>query len=175
MSVVVAKRYANSIFNLAKEKEVLGKTYNEVNVLKALFKESDKARELLINPVISFSKKKEIFNKIFGDLLSSFTATFFYFIIKNKRANKLIQILEEYNRLYRSEKKIMYLDLITAKKANEELKNIIIKRLGEDKKVLVNEKINPKILGGVLIRVDDRQFDSTVKSYINKIKSSFKI
>ena len=76
--------------------------------------------------------------------------------------------------LYRSEKNIMYVDLVTAQKADEELKQKILKSLG-NKKVLLNEKINPKILGGVLIRVDDKQFDSTVKSSINKIKSSFKI
>ena len=97
------------------------------------------------------------------------------FVIKNKRANLLTQILEEYNLLYRIEKKIMYVDLITAKGASEELKNVIIKRLGQEKKILLNEIVDKSVLGGVLIKVNDKQFDSTVKNRINKIKSSFKV
>ena len=98
-----------------------------------------------------------------------------YFIIKNKRSNLLIQILEQYSLLYREHKQIMYVDLITAKKANDELKNTIIKRLGQEQKVLLNEIVDQSILGGVLIKVNDKQFDSTVKSNINKIKSIFKV
>ena len=100
---------------------------------------------------------------------------YLYFVIKNKRSKLFIQILEEYNLLYRANKKIMYVDLITAKKANEELKDIIIKRLGQEKKILLNEIVDESVLGGVLIKVDDKQFDSTVKNHINKIKSSFKV
>ena len=175
MSVVVAKRYAKSIFELAQENQKLETTYKESNVLVQVFKNDPVIFDFLTNPVLSFSKKKEIFDKVFKDKLDSFTMSVLYFVIKNKRSKLFIQILEEYNLLYRANKKIMYVDLITAKKANEELKDIIIKRLGQEKKILLNEIVDKSVLGGVLIKVDDKQFDSTVKNHINKIKSSFKV
>ena len=175
MSVVIAKRYAKSIFNLAQEQGKLETTYEEVNILVEVFKNDQVACDFLTNPVLSFSKKKEVFDKILKATLKTFTMSILYFIIKQKRASLLMQILEEYNLLYRKEKKIMYVDLITAKKANDELKNIIVKRLGQQQKILLNEKVDNSVLGGVLIKVNDRQFDSTVKSYINKIKSSFNV
>jgi len=175
MSVVVAKRYAKSIFELAQEKEKLKTTYEEASVLVQVFKNDPVVFEFLTNPVLSFSKKKEMFDKVLKDKLDAFTMSVLYFVIKNKRSKLLIQILEEYNLLYRADKKIMYVDLITAKKASEELKGIIIKRLGREKKILLNEIVDESILGGVLIKVDDKQFDSTVKNHINKIKSSFKV
>jgi len=175
MSVVVSKRYAKSIFDLAQEKSKLETVYEEANILVKVFKNDQFSLDFLTNPVLSFYKKKETFDKALKDKLDPFTMSIFYFVIKNKRSNLLIQILEEYNLLYRAEKKIMYVDLITAKKANDELKNIIIKRLGQSKKILLNEKVDKSILGGVLIKVNDKQFDSTVKNHINKIKSSFKV
>ncbi len=175
MSVVVAKRYAKSIFELALEKSKLETVYEEANLLVKVFKNDQFSSDFLTNPVLSFSNKKEIFDKVLKDKLDPFTMSVFYFIIKNKRSNLLIQILEEYNLLYRAEKKIMYVDLITAKKASDELKNIIIKRLSQSQKILLNEKVDKSILGGVLIKVNDKQFDSTVKNHINKIKSSFKV
>jgi F-type H+-transporting ATPase subunit delta len=175
MSVVVAKRYAKSIFELAQEKEKLETVYKEGSVLVQVFKNNTTIFEFLTNPVLSFSKKKEMFDKVLKNKLDAFTVSVLYFVIKNKRSKLLIQILEEYNLLYRVYKKIMYVDLITAKKANEELKDVIIKRLGQEKKILLNEIIDKSVLGGVLIKVDDKQFDSTVKNHINKIKSSFKV
>ena len=175
MSVVVAKRYAKSIFGLAQERGVLEKVYEDVNILVAAFKNAPYALGVLTNPVLSFSKKKEIFNKALENKLTPFTMSVLHFIIKNKRSSLFLQILEEYNLLYRKYKKIMYVDLITAKKANDELKSIIVKRLGQEKKILLNERVDKSILGGVLIKVNDKQFDSTVKNHLNKIKSSFKV
>lgn len=149
MSVVVAKRYAKSIFNLAQEKEQLDATYKEVKILIKVFKNDQFALGFLTNPVLSFSKKKEIFDKVLKENFTPFTMSILYFIIKNKRSYLLTQILEEYNLLYREEKKIMYVDLITAQKANEELKSIIIKRLGQEQKILLNERVDKSILGGV--------------------------
>ena len=175
MSVVVAKRYAKSIFNLAQEKGRLEKVYEDVNILVTVFENDPHALGFLTNPVLSFSKKKEIFNKALNDKLGPITMSALYFIIKNKRAKLFLQILEEYNLLYRKHKKIMCVDLITAKKAKDELKGAIIKRLGQEQKILLNERVDKSILGGFLIKVNDKQFDSTVKNHLNKIKSSSKV
>lgn len=175
MSVVVAKRYAKSIFTLAKENSVLEKTYKESKLITSLFKQDEQALLFLINPVISFSRKKNIFKNAFSQKISPFMLSCFYFIIKNKRANNLMSILEEYNSLYRLEKNITSVDIITAKKATEGLRRAIKEKLGLEKNILFNERVDEKVLGGVLIRVGDQQFDSTVKNSINKIKSSFKV
>ena len=41
--------------------------------------------------------------------------------------------------------------------------------------VLLREKIDKSILGGILVKSDNKQFDATVTNSINKIKSSFKV
>ena len=123
-----------------KEKEKLEVVYKETGILLKVFKDDQIALGFLTNPVLSFFKKKEIFDKVLKDKLTNFTMSVLYFIIKNKRSNLLIQILEQYSLLYREYKQIMYVDLITAKKANDELKNTIIKRLGQEQKVLLKSK-----------------------------------
>ena len=45
--------------------------------------------------------------------------------------------------------------------------------MGSD--VLLREKIDKSILGGILIKSENKQFDSTVINSINKIKSNFKV
>ena len=87
----------------------------------------------------------------------------------------ILQIFEEFNQLYRKEKKIISIDLVTAQKASEDLKDRIVKKFGNQNNVFLNEKIDKSLLGGILIKLDGKQFDSTVKNSINKIKSSFKV
>ena len=175
MSVVVAKRYAKSIFSLAKERGSLDSTFKEITMINEIFNVNKDFINFITNPVVNLDKKKKIIESVFSDNLESFSKSILYFIVENKRANLITQIFEEFNILYRKEKNILQIDLITAKKASESLKNSIIKKFGKGSDVLLREKIDKSILGGILVKSDNKQFDSTVINSINKIKSSFKV
>lgn len=175
MSVVVAKRYAKSIFSLAKERGFLDSTFEEITIINEIFNVNKDLINFITNPVVNFDKKKKIIEIVFSDNLESFSKSILYFIIENKRANLITQIFEEFNILYRKEKNILQIDLITAKKASESLKSSIIKKFGMGSDVLLREKIDKSILGGILIKSENKQFDSTVINSINKIKSNFKV
>ena len=175
MSVVVAKRYAKSIFSLAKERGFLDSTFKEITIINEIFNVNKDLINFITNPVVNFDKKKKIIEIVFSDNLESFSKSILYFIIENKRANLITQIFEEFNILYRKEKNILQIDLITAKKASESLKSSIIKKFGMGSDVLLREKIDKSILGGILIKSENKQFDSTVINSINKIKSNFKV
>ena len=99
MSVVVAKRYAKSIFDLCQEKDSLERTYKEINILIQVFKNNKTILDFLINPVISFSQKKDFFDKGLKDKLDSLTMSILYFVIRNKRANISLPIIRENNQM----------------------------------------------------------------------------
>jgi len=98
-----------------------------------------------------------------------------FFIIKNKRTNILIQIFEEFNSLFHKEKNIVKVELTTANNISDDLRDVIISKVGKEKKILIDEKVDKSLMGGVLLQIEDKQYDSTVRNRLNKIKSSFKI
>ena len=175
MSVVVAKRYAKSFFDLAKEKNNLETTYKEVNSFLEIFKNEKSVLNFLNNPVLSNNKKRDVFEKMFGSNCTNFIKSIMFFVIKNKRTNILIQIFEEFNSLFHVEKNIIKVELTTASNISDELRDAIISKVGNEKKILLDEKVNKSLMGGVLLQIEDKQYDSTVRNRINKIKSSFKI
>ena len=175
MSVVVAKRYAKSFFDLAKEKNNLETTYKEVNSFLEIFKKEKLVLNFLNNPVLSNNKKRDVFEKMFGSNCTNFIKSLMIFVIKNKRTNILIQIFEEFNSLFHVEKNIVKVELTTASNISNELRDSIISKVGSEKKILLDEKVNKSLMGGVLLQIEDKQYDSTVRNRINKIKSSFKI
>ena len=175
MSVVVAKRYAKSFFDLAKEKNNLETTYKEFNSFLEIFKKEKSVLNFLNNPVLSNNKKKDVFERMFGSNCTNFIKSIIFFIIKNKRTNILIQIFEEFNSLFHIEKNIVKVELTTASDISNELRDAIISKVGNEKKILIDEKVDKSLMGGVLLQIEDKQYDSTVRDRINKIKSSFKI
>lgn len=175
MSVVVAKRYAKSAFSLAKEKNNLETTYKEINSFLEIFKSEITVLNFLNNPVLSYEKKRQVFEKMFGSKCTEFIKSILFFIIKNKRTNILIQIFEEFNSLFHKEKNIVKVELTTASNISDDLRDVIVSKVGKEKKILLEEKVDKSLMGGVLLQIEDKQYDSTVRNRINKIKSSFKI
>ena len=112
---------------------------------------------------------------MFGSKCTDFIKSILFFIIKNKRTNILIQIFEEFNSLFHKEKNIVKVELTTASSISDDLRDVIVSKVGKEKKILLEEKVDKSLMGGVLLQIEDKQFDSTVRNRINKIKSSFKI
>ena len=65
--------------------------------------------------------------------------------------------------------------MTTASNISDDLRDVIVSKVGKEKKILLEEKVDTSLMGGVLLQIEDKQFDSTVRNRINKIKSSFKI
>ena len=65
--------------------------------------------------------------------------------------------------------------MTTASNISDDLRDVIVSKVGKEKKILLEEKVDKSLMGGVLLQIEDKQFDSTVRNRINKIKSSFKI
>ena len=77
--------------------------------------------------------------------------------------------------IFWKEKNIVKVELTTASNISDDLRDVIVSKVGKEKKILLEEKVDTSLMGGVLLQIEDKQFDSTVRNRINKIKSSFKI
>ena len=79
-------------------------------------------------------KKREVFEKMFGSKCTDFMKSILFFIIKNKRTNILIQIFEEFNSLFHKEKNIVKVELTTASNISDDLRDVIVSKVGKEKK-----------------------------------------
>ena len=59
MSVVVAKRYAKSIFSLAKERGSLDSTFKEITMINEIFNVNKDFINFITNPVVNLDKKRK--------------------------------------------------------------------------------------------------------------------
>ena len=175
MNPVISNRYAKALFLLAKKENVLKEINRESQSVIDFFSNQKMAMMLLKNPVVSKEKKTNIFQKSFQGQLSALMQSFIKLVIYKGRYRDLLPILDQYIEIYKKEMNIISLELVTTKKINDSLKQKINNKLGAQENVVFKETIDPKVLGGILIRLNDSQFDATVKNKLNNVRKTFKI
>lgn len=168
----VAKRYAKSLLDLAKEKGVLDAVHDDMQALNQVVKENRNLLLALKNPVLKQDKKKKILAAIFPDA-QDMTKAIFDIINRKNRANVLPEIAVEFHKQYNVFRGIQVAQITTATPLNDELREqfiSLIKEISEKDTIQLQEKINHDIIGGYVLTVGDKQIDDSIKSKLNHLR-----
>jgi len=171
----VARRYAKSLLSLGAEQGVTDALYNDIQLLLSTIKASKPLAAMLKNPIIHSFKKDAVLKSLFGDHMNKLTLAFMDIITRKGREFYLEDIAISFQSLYNESKGIRSAKVISAVHLNDELrkrlKEIVIKETGGT--VQMNEVIDPNIIGGFILRWDDKQIDSSVIKMLSDIRKEF--
>ncbi len=169
----ISVRYAKAFFGLAKEKGLLETIVNDVKLLNEV--QSDvNFRILLTDPVIRTSQKKEIFKNVFQGQIHELTLKFLYLMTENGREEYLPITLLNILSLYSKHSGIEPATITSTYELSPELRatlKLFIERHFKSK-VELTEKIDESIIGGFIIRVGDKQMDSSVVRKLEDTKKA---
>ena len=169
----VASRYAKSLLDLAVEKNELEAVYIDMQHMVSTISQSKDLSLLLKNPIVKTDKKQIILDKIFSSA-STITKAFVRIICSKNREIILLDIAESFVMQYKKSKGILTAELVTAVALDQNIKDRIIKLLNpNNQNVEVVEKINPDIIGGFIVRIDDKQVDASIQNKIAELKLAF--
>jgi len=172
----VAVRYAKALFELSQEKKLEKEVKEDVLMMDKILKEEPRFFSSISNPVIKSSVKKNIVKNIFESKLNNLTFKFLNLLIDNKREEHLDAIIRDYFEIYRKAKGIKKTIITAAKPLNVKTKENIIDFIKShfDTHVELEEKINENLIGGVVLTVEDQQYDMSVLAKLNRIEKEFK-
>jgi ATP synthase, F1 delta subunit len=169
----IAARYAKSLLDLANEQGKLDRTVDDIK----LFLDAVDHRDLYLmikSPIINLDKKRSVFKALFENKVDELTASFFDIVIKKGREAYLPEISKEYLNQYKKLKNITSAHVTTAEAMDDAQMAKIkaeMKRLGlATGEVELTTKIDPEIIGGFVLQVEDRLYDASVKSKLTKLK-----
>jgi F-type H+-transporting ATPase subunit delta len=172
----VAYRYAKALFDLALETGKVDQVHADLNTIQqANHKELS---TLLGSPVIGSDKKTSIFEAVFAQHVQPITVSFFKLIFYKGRAVAIKDIIEAYFDKYRLHKGIKVVEMTTAVAVSDEVRQSIVKELQNNKmlagkSIELKEKVDPSIIGGLVMQVDDKLFDASIKHDLQFIKKQF--
>lgn len=177
MSVTrIASRYAKSLIDLAVEQ---GKLERVLEDIKSFQRAADN-REfyvLLKSPIINATKKQQIFNALFEGKFDKMTSAFIKIILNKGREAYLPEIADEFINQYKEIKHISTVKLTTAVPLAAEtisrIKQKLVASSATDEHVELITNVDPDIIGGFVIEVDDKLYDSSVTHKMELLRKEF--
>jgi len=170
----ITVRYAKAFFSLAKDSGEIETLHRDIEMVYRLCHQSEDFYQLLQNPVIKTAQKKSILQEILKPHIHDVTLRFLLLITGKNRETEIPGICRNIIDRVREERGIVPATVTTAQEMKpailEEIRLNLERETG--KIVELTHKMNPAILGGMILRVGDLQFDGSISTQLKKVKST---
>jgi F-type H+-transporting ATPase subunit delta len=170
----VAGRYASALFDLAKENSTVAGVETELAQFEALMEESDDLLRLVRSPVIAVDDKSRAVAAILDRAaISGLTANFVKLLTNNRRLFAVQDIITAFRALAAQERGEVTAEVTSAFALNDEqiaaLKETLKASVGKD--VTLKSRVDPGIIGGLIVKVGSRMIDSSLKTKLQGMKA----
>lgn len=165
-------RYSKAFFTLAKDKGLTEELRRDARLISDVCATSSDFNLLLESPIIKTSQKIKAINSIFTGKVNRLSLNFLVLITENNREKNIPGIFRNLEDLYRREEGIKTAVLTTAQPLDfsmiQQIKEMLEKEFHS--KVELGQKVNDQLIGGFVLRVDDKQYDASISTQLKKIK-----
>jgi len=173
--IKIASRYAKSLLKISIEANALEELHNDMQLVNSTCLQSSDLTSMLKSPIVRTDKKLNILNEVFGKSVSNIAITFINLITTKKREGILGDIAASFLEAYKTHKNIGTATATTAIALSDEQKAIIVNLLTKEgyNNIELNEVVNPEIIGGMILRVGDKQVDESIKRKLTNLEMEF--
>lgn len=172
LSHEVAKKYAGALFLSVKEKNLFDAAYEQFNQLKVLVAKDKSLVNFLSAPQVTDENKKKLIRDVFSSRLERLFVEFLVVLVDKNRINFLVEIIDEFDRLVEAERGIGRATVITALKLNDAERSSLINKLAAktNLEIILEEKVDPSILGGMIIVLHNEIIDGSIRHELDLLE-----
>ena len=166
-------RYAKATLAFAEEANSSQSVNDDIKSLMSLMKENLELSEVLENPMLGADRKEALMNAILPES-SEETKKLFSLLAENNRMELLLQTCDNFTQLYAAQRGEVKVIVTTATPLTLDLENQVLQKVKKltDKKVILENKIDSSIIGGYILKIDDKEFDASISSQLKAIKTT---
>lgn len=167
----VAEPYAQALMSFAQSHELTDRFGDDIRDLIALLDDSSDLRDFLANPVMKESAKKAVLQQIVRDS-HPYLVNFLMLVVDKRRTIFLEKICEQYLEQLRKLKNIALAEVTSATELSEQQRQAVtdkVKGLTGAQSVELKAKVDPELIGGVVIKVGSQVFDASLKGQLRRI------
>ncbi len=167
----IASVYARSLFEVAKEHDKLDKVRDEIGEFADALNESRELQVFLFSPYFSTREKSEGLDKAISGADET-TVNFLTLLIEKHRMPVLFRVRAELDVLWEEENRLLPVTVTSA----VELPKATVKQIGDriaeqtDRKVDLQSKVDPDILGGIVVRVGNSVLDASIRNRLENFR-----
>jgi F-type H+-transporting ATPase subunit delta len=169
----IAQVYARSLFEVAKEQDELDEIRDELNEFAKAMNENRQLQVFFFSPYFSTEEKKDGLKKTVQDAEPVFM-NFLEALVERHRMPAIFRIRARYEELWKEENRLLPVQVTSAIELDESIVKNIGDRIGEQtgRKVELSSKVDPDILGGIVLRVGNSVLDASIRNRLNQLRRS---
>ncbi|WP_420139275.1 F0F1 ATP synthase subunit delta [Sphingomonas sp.] len=170
-------RYATALFELARDNGKLDQVGTSLRALRQALTDSADLKRLVASPLISRSDAAKAVSALTGPLgLDPLTANFLGVLAHNRRLGVLGAIIRDFTTLSARHRGETSAQVITAHPLDSGQMAALTARLKSmvGSEVAVDATVDPKILGGLIVRLGSRQIDGSIRTKLNALATAMK-
>lgn len=173
----VGKRYAVALFNAAVAEDVLDQVHDDLTSFATLVSEEPALRVFLGSHRVSTDEKHDLVVNAIGERASGLFVKFVLLLISKRRIDEFAKhrfedVVEPFEALYQEHNRILKVSVVTAVPMDNELerktKETIERRTG--KTALIEKRIDPRIIGGMVMIADGQIIDGSIRSQLAELR-----
>jgi F-type H+-transporting ATPase subunit delta len=173
----IVEPYAAALMSLAKSKDLADRFGQDVRSLLNLMDESQELKQFLGNPTLKPEDKKAVLQRLLGEDVDQYMRNFLMLLVDKGRIIFLEGIGKQYLALLRELNQTVLAEVTSAVELNEGQQHTVrerVKAMTGATEVEIETKIDPSLLGGVIIKVGSQVIDSSLRGQLRRIGISLK-
>ena len=173
----LAQRYAAALFEIADERRALDEVAADLRQLRAMLTESADLTRLIRSPILARdAQAKAIAALAEATRLSALIRDFLAVVARNRRLFAVPAMIEAYLAQLAARRGEVTAEVTTARaldqtqlgRLNEQLRRTVGRR------VSIEARVDPALIGGMIVKVGSRMVDSSVKSQLHRLQLAMK-
>lgn len=168
----VAKKYSTALFNIVSEKGLIDVAFEQFEELDELVNSDPTLLQFLLAPHILDQHKVELLRTVFSDRLDPLFLEFLLVLVQKHRIGFLHEIIEEFRYRVADARGMMVAKVTTAVPLNDKDRESLIARLAAKtgKSIDLEERVDPTIMGGMIVIIGDQIIDGSVQRGLAQLK-----
>jgi F-type H+-transporting ATPase subunit delta len=173
----VAGRYATALFDLARDGNAIDAVKADLERFDALMAESADLRRLVRSPVFSAEEQRHALSAVLeGAGIGGLAANFLKLVTANRRLFAVRDMIRAFRELVADYRGEATAEVTVAEQLKDEhaaaLKTALKSVSGKD--IDLNVKIDPAIIGGIVVKLGSRMVDTSLRTKLNAIRQAMK-
>ena len=170
----LAREYGDGLYALTEEENISREVLEQLLALKSLFREQPDFVRLLGNMSLSKEERVKIIDNVLRGQIHPYLLNFLKILCERCALNEYEGCLAAFKSLYNQAHGIVEATVTTAVPLDDEQRASMTEKLSAmtDKQVVLVEKIDATLMGGVLLEMNGQRYDNTLKNRLKSIHSA---
>jgi F-type H+-transporting ATPase subunit delta len=168
----VAKKYSHALFHLVREKGLVDQADTQFAEIDKLVTADRNLMQFLLAPHVLESDKVNLVKRIFEGRIEPLFLNFLFVLIEKHRIGFFHEIVEEFRALVDEAKGVAVAEVTTVVPMTDDAREQLIEKLARKtgKKIELEEKVDPSIIGGMIVKVGDQVIDGSVQYGLSELR-----